>query len=122
MKPILRHGTRRRGAVALAVLAAALATGCATTLQWQPYPVEIDELAAADWIGDIDYLRSELPGRNPHFRDDPAMAAAFDPARRLNPGKILPGGSGCGETHSHGRPPAQLGGILFRPDAEGPWI
>ncbi|MCC6651303.1 MAG: FAD-binding protein [Candidatus Eisenbacteria bacterium] len=50
------------------------------------------------------------------------VRAAFDPARRLNPGKILPGGSGCGETHSHGRPPAQLGGILFRPDAEGPWI
>ncbi|HTR97470.1 MAG TPA: FAD-linked oxidase C-terminal domain-containing protein [Candidatus Acidoferrales bacterium] len=46
--------------------------------------------------------------------------AAFDPGRRLNPGKILPGGAGCGEAHA--RRPAQLGGQRPRADAEGPWI
>jgi len=42
--------------------------------------------------------------------------AAFDPERRLNPGKILPGlddGSGA---------PAQLGGMHGDGSAEGPWI
>jgi glycolate oxidase subunit GlcD len=48
------------------------------------------------------------------------VRGAFDPARRLNPGKILPGGGGCGETH--GRGPAQLGGMRLRDDAQGPWI
>lgn len=53
------------------------------------------------------------------------VRAAFDPGRRLNPGKILPGGSGCGEAHAHGgtrgtRGPAQLGGMMFHPDAAGP--
>jgi len=50
------------------------------------------------------------------------VRAAFDPARRLNPGKILPGGAGCGEAHAHGSGPAQLGGRTLRPDVEGPWI
>jgi glycolate oxidase subunit GlcD len=41
---------------------------------------------------------------------------AFDPERRLNPGKILPGdGDGV-------RPPAQMGGQHPAPDAEGAWI
>jgi glycolate oxidase len=48
------------------------------------------------------------------------LRGAFDPARRLNPGKILPGGSGCGEARARG--PAQLGGMALRADAEGPWI
>jgi len=53
--------------------------------------------------------------------DDLAVMArlrdAFDPASRLNPGKILPGGGGCREAA-----PAQMGGMRLRPDAEGPWI
>ncbi|MFI5372030.1 MAG: FAD-binding oxidoreductase [Candidatus Eisenbacteria bacterium] len=65
-----------------------------------------------------------------------ALRQAFDPDRRLNPGKILPGGGGCGETHESGDPvesgvrgtamgegvPAQLGGRTARADVEGPWI
>jgi glycolate oxidase len=61
------------------------------------------------------------------------LRCAFDPARRLNPGKILPGGGGCGEGHdalvarareAGGREgvPAQLGGRPARADVEGPWI
>jgi FAD/FMN-containing dehydrogenase len=46
------------------------------------------------------------------------LRAAFDPDRRLNPGKILPGGGGCREA-----PPAQLGGMrVGAGDVEGPWI
>lgn len=48
------------------------------------------------------------------------VRAAFDPARRLNPGKVLPGGSGCGETHPHAF--STLRGYAARADAEGPWI
>ncbi len=48
------------------------------------------------------------------------VRAAFDPARRLNPGKVLPGGSGCGETHTHAF--STLRGYAARADAEGPWI
>jgi glycolate oxidase subunit GlcD len=62
-----------------------------------------------------------------------ALRAAFDPERRLNPGKILPGGGGCGEGHdtlvAHARAaggregvPAQLGGRAARAGVEGPWI
>ena len=55
---------------------------------------------------------------------------AFDPARILNPGKILPGGGGCGEGAAHanshgtrGGIPAQLGGMAVGSgDIEGPWI
>jgi glycolate oxidase len=50
------------------------------------------------------------------------LRAAFDPGRLLNPGKILPGGGGCGETHAHDRGPAQLGGMTLRDDVQGPWI
>ena len=46
------------------------------------------------------------------------VRGAFDPDRVLNPGKVLPGGSGCGEAHA----PAQLGGMTLRPDGEAPWI
>jgi glycolate oxidase len=48
------------------------------------------------------------------------VRAAFDPDRRLNPGKILPGGSGCGESHRHSF--EALRGFAARADAEGPWI
>jgi hypothetical protein len=48
------------------------------------------------------------------------VRAAFDPARRLNPGKVLPGGSGCGEAHAHSF--SALRGYAARADAEGPWI
>jgi glycolate oxidase len=57
------------------------------------------------------------------------LRSAFDPERRLNPGKILPGGGGCGEGAAAGERaaragvPAQLGGM--RPgdgSGEGPWI
>jgi len=58
--------------------------------------------------------------------DDLAMMErvrdAFDPARHLNPGKILPGGAGCGEARQAARGPAQMGGMTLRPEAEGPWI
>ncbi len=58
------------------------------------------------------------------------LREAFDPARRLNPGKILPGGSGCGEAHAHADARTTsgqqglkgFGGMMFKPDAEGPWI
>jgi glycolate oxidase len=44
------------------------------------------------------------------------VRAAFDPERRLNPGKILPGdGEGA-------HPPPQMGGMKPAPDVEGPWI
>ena len=42
---------------------------------------------------------------------------AFDPDRRLNPGKIIPGD---GEPAARG--PAQLGGMRVREGAEAPWI
>jgi glycolate oxidase len=46
---------------------------------------------------------------------------AFDPDRRLNPGKILPSGAGCGETRAAQR---SFGGIPATVPAtgEGPWI
>jgi glycolate oxidase len=49
---------------------------------------------------------------------------AFDPACRLNPGKILPGGGGCGERARSAREgiPARIGVMAPRADAEGPWI
>ena len=51
------------------------------------------------------------------------LRAAFDPARRLNPGKILPGGGGCGEASSTTGGPAQLGGLgAGDGSAQGPWI
>ena len=50
------------------------------------------------------------------------LRGAFDPGRRLNPGKILPGGGGCGEAHAPPRGPAQLGGMSVRDDVQGPWI
>ncbi len=50
------------------------------------------------------------------------VRGAFDPDRRLNPGKVLPGGSGCGEAHARSRPPAQFGGMRIGETAEGPWI
>ncbi len=46
------------------------------------------------------------------------LRGAFDSARRLNPGKVLPGGGGCGEAHA----PAQLGGMTVRDDVPGAWI
>ncbi|MEQ1834543.1 MAG: FAD-linked oxidase C-terminal domain-containing protein [Candidatus Eisenbacteria bacterium] len=49
------------------------------------------------------------------------VRAAFDPERRLNPGKILPGGSGCGEAkHAHSF--ESLRGFAASSTAEGPWI
>ena len=50
------------------------------------------------------------------------LRAAFAPDRRLNPGKILPGGGGCGEAHGQASGPAQLGGMTVRDDVQGPWI
>jgi glycolate oxidase len=51
---------------------------------------------------------------------------AWDPARRLNPCKILPGAGGCGEGahagHTREGVPAQMGGMRPRDDVEGPWI
>jgi glycolate oxidase len=55
------------------------------------------------------------------------LRAAFDPERRLNPGKILPGGSGCGEARSagarrDGAPARIVGAGTAAADQEGPWI
>ncbi len=52
---------------------------------------------------------------------------AFDPDRRLNPCKILPGGGGCGEARHDagsraGMPAAIRGGMTVSGDVEGPWI
>jgi len=48
------------------------------------------------------------------------VRAAFDPDRRLNPGKILPGGSGCGEARQGSF--EALRGFASNANAEGPWI
>lgn len=48
------------------------------------------------------------------------VRAAFDPDRRLNPGKILPGGAGCGETKLHSY--EAMRGYAANANAEGPWI
>ena len=49
------------------------------------------------------------------------VRAAFDPERRLNPGKILPGGSGCGEArHMHSF--ESMRRFAASSTAEGPWI
>jgi hypothetical protein len=50
------------------------------------------------------------------------LRGAFDPARRLNPCKILPGGGGCGEGHAAVAAPAQMGGMRGDGAGEGPWI
>jgi glycolate oxidase len=52
------------------------------------------------------------------------LRAAFDPDRRLNPYKILPGGAGCGEAHAHARAPGRAPGepAQIGAGAEGAWI
>jgi hypothetical protein len=64
-----------------AVLAAALAAGflasCANPLQWQPYSSELDSLTPSDWASDLAFIESQLRAKDPHFTEDPAMAAAF---------------------------------------------
>jgi glycolate oxidase len=50
---------------------------------------------------------------------------ALNPERRLNPCKILPGGTGCREDGHDARAaerPAQMGGARVRDDVQGPWI
>jgi glycolate oxidase len=49
------------------------------------------------------------------------VRAAFDPDRRLNPGKVMPGGGGCGEVR-HGGSHERIAAIIGAPDREGPWI
>jgi glycolate oxidase len=53
------------------------------------------------------------------------VRGAFDPDRRLNPGKILPGGAGCGEgaeaLKKRGSYEA-MRGFAANASAEGPWI
>jgi len=51
------------------------------------------------------------------------VRGAFDPDRRLNPGKILPGGAGCGEAKARGSFEAMRGFVgQAPPTGEGPWI
>jgi glycolate oxidase len=51
------------------------------------------------------------------------LRTTFDPERRLNPGKILPGGAGCGEASGQSGGPAQLGGMAVGDGTgQGPWI
>ena len=52
---------------------------------------------------------------------------AFDREHRLNPGKILPGGTGCGEAAAAraaraGAPALIRSSPSADPNAEGPWI
>jgi glycolate oxidase len=49
------------------------------------------------------------------------LRVAFDPERRLNPGKILPGAAGCGEGGRHA-PPRIGGSPDASGDVQGPWI
>lgn len=49
------------------------------------------------------------------------VRGAFDPDRRLNPGKVLPGAGGCGEVHSRSSY-ERVAAVALRSDAEGPWI
>ena len=48
------------------------------------------------------------------------VRGAFDPDRMLNPGKILPGGAGCGEAKQHSF--EALRGYAAGANADGPWI
>jgi glycolate oxidase subunit GlcD len=52
------------------------------------------------------------------------VRAAFDPDRRLNPGKILPGGAGCGEGAAAMKRGSfeAMRGFAANANAEGPWI
>ena len=54
------------------------------------------------------------------------VRGAFDPDRRLNPGKILPGGAGCGEAKQHSfevmRGFAGTAAAGAAPAGDGPWI
>ena len=45
--------------------------------------------------------------------------AAFDPDRRLNPGKVLPGHGGQGGERTHA--PVAMSGAPLRDDVQGPW-
>lgn len=58
----------------------ALIPACTTPYQWTSYPeaAELDSLTADQWRADIEYLRIELPRRNPHFEQDESLAIAFD--------------------------------------------
>ena len=48
------------------------------------------------------------------------VRGAFDPDRRLNPGKILPGGAGCGEAKQQSF--ETMRGFAANATSEGPWI
>ena len=56
------------------------------------------------------------------------VRAAFDPDRRLNPGKILPGGTGCGEGAEAAKRRGSFEALrgfassAASGNAEGPWI
>ncbi len=50
------------------------------------------------------------------------VRGAFDPDRRLNPGKVLPGHGGTDDAHGAPWTPPSFGGQRPRADAEGPWI
>jgi glycolate oxidase len=53
------------------------------------------------------------------------VRGAFDPDRRLNPGKILPGGAGCGEGAEAMKKRGSfeaMRGFAANANAEGPWI
>jgi hypothetical protein len=57
-------------------------TSCATPYEWVAYPSAgaLADLTADQWREDVEYLRTELPARNPHFDEDAGMAATFDAA------------------------------------------
>lgn len=73
-----------RGAICASAIVAALVlvTGCATRNEWSVYPDEshLDSLSAEQWQQDVEYLRSEVPKRNPHLRVDPQLGRRFDDA------------------------------------------
>ena len=65
---------------AVAVVLVTGVAACSTPYGWVAYPEAsaLELLTAEEWRTDVEYLRAELPERNPHFREDPAMAAEFD--------------------------------------------
>jgi len=50
------------------------------------------------------------------------VRGAFDPAGRLNPGKVLPAREGDRTARGEAGAPAQLGGLKPGAGAEGPWV
>ncbi|MFW5776671.1 MAG: hypothetical protein ACOC2Y_04205 [Spirochaetota bacterium] len=82
--PRPERAVRAVAATAAALVALVALTGCATPFQWEPYPSdgELDALTPDEWRADVEFLRTELPRRNPHFAEDTEMARTFEAEAR----------------------------------------